>query len=182
VIDGRAPALSAAPPVAPHEIIRGVIARRYLLSLQQASAGTPWADAAAHANAQRWELVEVSVGASPDAAVPLALRGLALFAREEFTGAAAALDRALTAEPKNALTAFFLGWAQEFAGQPRAALNGWRAAAHLDPTLVPAHLALAEGYVKLGEPALAAQALRAGLVALPNSPELLSRLQRLEGR
>jgi VWFA-related protein len=182
IIDGSAPAAAAAPPVAPHEIIRGVVARRYLASLQQAAAGTAWAEAAAHANAQRWEVVEISVGASPEAAVPLVLRGFALFAREDFAGAAAALDRAFTAEPRNALTAFFLGWAQEFAGQPRAALNGWRAAAHLDPTLVPAHLALAEAYVRLGEPALAAQALRAGLAALPNSPELLSRLQRLEGR
>ena len=62
---------------------------------------------------------------------------------------------------------------------PGLGSSGWRAAAHLDPTLVPAHLALAEGYVKLGEPALAAQALRAGLVALPNSPELLARLEAL---
>jgi VWFA-related protein len=183
VVGGSAPATAASPAVAPQEIIRGVIARKYLASLQQASIGTAWADAAVQANAQRWELVEVAVGAAPDnALVPLALRGFALFAREDFAGAAAALDRAFTAEPKNALTAFFLGWAQEFAGQTRAALNGWRAAAHLDPTLVPAHLALAEGYIKLGEPALAAQALRAGLVVLPNSPELLSRLSKLEGR
>lgn len=183
VVEGRSPIVAAAPAVAPQEIIRGVIARRYLASLQQASVGTAWADAAAQANAQRWELVEVSVGTAPDAAViPLALRGFALFAREDFSGAAAALDRAFSADPTNALTAFFLGWAQEFAGRPQAALNGWRGAAHLDPTLIPAHLALAEGYVKLGELALAAQALRAGLVAVPNSPELLSRLSRLEGR
>ena len=183
VLEGRAPVAAGAPAVAPQEIIRGVIARKYLAALQQASIGTAWANAAAQANAQRWELVEVAIGASPDShLVPLALRGFALFAREDFTGAAAALDRAFTADPANALTAFFLGWAQEFAGQPQAALNGWRGAAHLDPTLVPAHLALAEGYIRLGEPALAAQALRAGLVALPNSPELLSRLSRLEGR
>ncbi len=183
VAEGSAPATAASPAVAPQEIIRGVIARRYLASLQQASAGTAWADAAAQATAQRWELVEAAIGPSPGAyPVPLALRGFALFAREDFTGAAAALDRAFTADPSNALTAFFLGWAQEFAGQPQAALNGWRGAAHLDPTLVPAHLALAEGYIRLGEPALAAQALRAGLAALPNSPELLSRLSRLEGK
>lgn len=183
VVDGSAPATAAAPAMAPQEILRGVIARKYLASLQQASIGTAWADAAAQANAQRWELVEVAIGAPPDAhLVPLALRGFALFAREDFAGAAAALDRAFTADPSNALTAFFLGWAQEFAGHTQAALNGWRGAAHLDPTLVPAHLALAEGFVKLGEPALAAQALHAGLVALPNSIELLSRLRRLEGK
>jgi VWFA-related protein len=183
VVDGRAPAAPAAPTVAPQEIIRGVVARRYLASLQQAALGTPWAEAAAHANAQRWELVEVSISASgAETVVPLALRAFALFAREEFSGAAATLDRAFAADPANALTAFFLGWAREFAGDTKAALSGWRGAAHLDPTLVPAHLALAEGYVKLGEPALAAQALRAGLVALPNSPELLARLGRLEGK
>ncbi|NQW04636.1 MAG: VWA domain-containing protein [Acidobacteria bacterium] len=180
IVEGLSPARVETPAIAPYEIIRGVVARRYLSSLQTAAAGTPWADAAAKAVAQQWELVEVSIGAPPvDAAVAQALRGLALFAREDFAGAADALDRAFTADSADALTAFFLGWAQEFAGQTRAALSGWRAAAHLDPTLVPAHLALAEGYVKLGEPALAAQALRAGLVALPNSPELLARLEAL---
>ena len=50
----------------------------------------------------------------------------------------------------------------------------------LDPQLVPAHLALADAFVRLSRPALAAQVLRAGLTALPGSPELLDRLLRLE--
>ena len=86
---------------------------------------------------------------------------------------------ALDAEP-NALTAFFLGWAQDGAGNSRGALSAWRSAAHLDPSLVSAHLALADGYLKLSQPALAIQALRAGLAALPSSAELQSRLQQLE--
>jgi hypothetical protein len=50
----------------------------------------------------------------------------------------------------------------------------------LDPLLVSAHLALADGYLKLAEPALAIQALRAGLTALPQSPELLDKLAMLQ--
>ena len=78
------------------------------------------------------------------------------------------------------MTAFFLGWAQDGAGNSRAALSAWRTAAHLDPSLVSAHLALADGYLKVSEPALAVQALRAGLTALPSSIEIQSRLQQLE--
>jgi hypothetical protein len=59
-------------------------------------------------------------------------------------------------------------------------LSAWRVAAHLDPSLVSVHLALADGYLKISEPALAVQALRAGLAALPSSTELQSRLQLLE--
>ena len=51
-----------------------------------------------------------------------------------------------------------------------------------DPTMVPIHLALADVYVRLSQPALAVQALRAGLAALPGSPELTDRLSRLEQR
>jgi tetratricopeptide (TPR) repeat protein len=112
--------------------------------------------------------------------VTQALRGFALFAREDYPNAAAALDRALSADPQNALVAFFLGWAYEGAGEPRAAVSAWRSAAFLDPSLVSAHLALADGYLKLSEPALAIQALKAGLTALPSSPELLTRLGQID--
>jgi predicted Zn-dependent protease len=90
------------------------------------------------------------------------------------------LERAFAAEPGSALTAFFLGWAQEGAGDLRAALSAWRGAAHLDPLLVPAHLALADAYLKLSQPALARQALRAGLAAVPDSLELRDRLARID--
>jgi hypothetical protein len=78
------------------------------------------------------------------------------------------------------LTAFFLGWARDGAGDTRAALSAWRTAAHLDPSMVSAHLALADGYLKIAEPALAIQALRAGLVALPSAAALHARLQQIE--
>jgi hypothetical protein len=42
------------------------------------------------------------------------------------------------------------------------------------------YLALAEAYVRLSQPALAIQALRAGLATLPGSPELLDKLSHLE--
>jgi VWFA-related protein len=183
VVEGRAPAVAAPPPVTAQEIVRGMLARRYMDVLAKASIGTAWVEAASHASAQRWSLAEVSIGRSPaNHPVPLAIVGLARFDRDDFAGAAGALDRSFTLDPKNALTAFFLGWAREFEGQSRAAIGAWRAAAHLDPTMVSAHLALAEGYVKLGETALAVQALRAGLQALPHSPELLTRLERLTGK
>jgi hypothetical protein len=46
--------------------------------------------------------------------------------------------------------------------------------------MVSAHLALADGYLKLSQPALAIQVLKAGLVALPSSIELQARLQQIE--
>jgi hypothetical protein len=45
---------------------------------------------------------------------------------------------------------------------------------------VSVHLALADGYLRLSQPLLAVQALKAGLAALPSSPELLARLGQIE--
>ena len=112
----------------------------------------------------------------------LAARDLLLRLREDYAAAAAAFDLAQAADPKNALTAFFLGWAREGTGDSRAALTAWRRAAFLDPSNVSAHLALADGYMRLAQPALAAQALKAGLTALPSSPELQERLRQIEGK
>ena len=79
-----------------------------------------------------------------------------------------------------AAVAFVLGWAHEATGAHREAIGAWRAAAVIDPKMVPAHLALADAYVRIGEPALAVQALHAGLAALPDSPELKGKLAVLE--
>jgi Tfp pilus assembly protein PilF len=46
--------------------------------------------------------------------------------------------------------------------------------------MVSAHLALADGYLRINEPALAIQSLRAGLKAMPDSAELQSRLAAIE--
>ena len=168
--------------VSPAEVVRGELGRRYVELLFQRAKGTPAEEAARRALEQRWELVELQLqrpSARDGVAVP-ALRGLALFAREEFAGAAAALALALEAEPANALTAFFLGWAREGAGDSKDAISAWRNAAHLDPKMVSAHIALADAYMRLSQPALALQSIRAGLAAMPDSIELRERLTRLE--
>jgi len=183
VLGGHAPAVEApaVKPVSPLDVTRGDLGQKYIAMIQQRARGTATYEAAAHAARGRWEEVEAAVAklSSDDSMQTHALRGFALFVRENYKGAATELGRALDLD-QNALTAFFLGWAQEGAGDSRAALSAWRTSAHLDPSLVSAHLALADGYLKLSQPALAAQALRAGLTAIPSSIELQSRLQQLE--
>ena len=183
VLGGHAPAVEARPvkSVSPLDVTRGDLGQKYIAMIQQRARGTATHEAAAHASRGRWEEVEAAVAklSSDDSMQTHALRGFALFVRENYKGAATELGRALDLD-QNALTAFFLGWAQEGAGDSRAALSAWRTSAHIDPSLVSAHLALADGYLKLSQPALAAQALRAGLTAIPSSIELQSRLQQLE--
>ena len=201
VLDGAAPVEApAAVAVSPAEIVQGQLARKYVAALSSSAANGPYAAAAKRALDGQWELVEAELqraGSGGGAAaqgggaalqgprsdlISNALRGLARFVREDYAGAAAALDLAQTADPQNALTAFFLGWAREGARDSRAALTAWRRAAFLDPTNVSAHLALADGYMRLAQPALAAQALKAGLTALPSSLELQERLRQIEGK
>jgi len=61
-------------------------------------------------------------------------------------------------------------------------VSAWRAAVLTEPRLVPAYLAAINGYLRLGEPALALLVARAGITALPDSPELRDALARLERR
>ena len=180
VIDGPAAALT----VSPIDIVGGELGRRYVGVLAHVATGTPSAAAAQHAVASRWEEagLQLQTLQADETFAALALTGLTRFVREDYAGGADALGKALKADPTSALTAFFLGWAREGAGDPRGALSAWRSAAHLDPTLVSAHLALADGYLRLSNPALAIQALKAGLVAIPGSPELQTRLAQLERR
>jgi tetratricopeptide (TPR) repeat protein len=168
--------------VSPVDIVRGELGRRYVAGLNAAARGTDAGEAARLASTNHWEEVELALRKVKDQNLPVAqaLRGLSLFVREDYQGAAIALNVAFEGDPRNALAAFFLGWAQEGAGNAPAALSAWRSAAHLDPKLVSAHIALADAYLRLSQPALAAQALRAGLAALPDSPELRERLARLE--
>jgi tetratricopeptide (TPR) repeat protein len=112
--------------------------------------------------------------------------GLERLGAGDYPAAIAAFQAALAANVNGAghdgATAFLLGWAFHGAGDDRQAISAWRRAAFVDPALVSAHLALADTYVRLAQPALAVQALRAGLVALPQSVELLDRLSRIEPR
>ena len=180
VVDGPAAALT----VSPIEIVQGELGQRYVGVLSHVATGTPAAPAAAHAAAHRWEEAGLELQrlqSDPSFAVQ-GLTGLARFVREDYAGGAEALAAALKADPTSALTAFFLGWAREGAGDARGALSAWRSAAHLDPTLVSAHLALADGYLRLSNLALAIQALKAGIAANADSPELQTRLAQLERR
>ena len=66
-------------------------------------------------------------------------------------------------------------------GDDVGAASALRTAAWLEPTLVPAHLALADTYLRLGQPALAVQAIEAGLRSLPESAELKQKLLDIKG-
>ena len=183
VMAGAAPPLPASMPagVPPIEIARGDLGRRYVDVLSRQLEGTPLAQAGRLASAGRWEEADLAIRRAPAPAgmSAEALRGFVAFVREDYATAAAALGRALDSDA-NGLTAFFLGWAHDGLGNTRDAISAWRQAAHIDPLLVSVHLALADGYLKLSERALAIQALRAGLAALPGSPELQARLRQLE--
>jgi len=109
-------------------------------------------------------------------------RALDRLAAADFPGAVAAFEAVLRLEPRDAAAAFLLGWAYHGAGDDRQAISAWRRSAYLDPTFVPAHLALVDLFNRLSQPALALQAVRAGLAVLPDSPELAERLTRLERR
>ena len=190
VVVGSRPSLVPyrADAVAASEILRGQLAGRYLAALDPVIGEGPTAKALAHARRDDWPAVNELIGAPGDdsgsetAVGELALRGLARFAGGDHADAAAALEAAFAADtdaPRRALTAFFLGWAHAYGDEDRQAASAWRRAVFLDPGLVPAHLALADAYVRQSQPALAAQVLRMGLTALPDSPELRDRLSRL---
>ena len=183
---GRAPDPGGRP--AASEILRGQLARRYLASLGPVLAGGRAAAALARAQRDDWpgaaELIAAPDHDSGAAAAigELALSGLARFAAEDYAAATEALEAAFAADidaPRRALTAFFLGWVYAYREDDRRSASAWRRAVFLDPALVPAHLALADAYVRQSQPALAVQVLRAGLAALPDSPELRDRLSRL---
>ncbi len=190
IVVGSRPGVAPDPvrAVPPSEILRGQLATRYLTALDAATGDGRVATALARARQDDWPGVDALVGAmeggsgSEPGVVELALRGLARFAGRDHAGATEALEAAFAADTdadRRALTGFFLGWAYTYQDDDRQAASAWRRAVFLDPQLVPAHLALADAYVRLSQPALAAQVLRAGLTTLPDSPELRERLSRL---
>ncbi|MGE5244911.1 MAG: VWA domain-containing protein [Betaproteobacteria bacterium] len=138
----------------PHEVVNGAFARDYVERTKDSTAPSPTD----------------------------AREGLARLAAADYPAAIKAFDEALDADSQNAAAAFFLGWAYHGAGDDRQAISAWRRAAYIDPSMVPAHLALADTYLRLSQPGLAVQALRAGLAVRPQSPELLDRLARIRGR
>jgi Tfp pilus assembly protein PilF len=119
---------------------------------------------------------------STAAAAVRATKGFDLFAQGDYGSAAAELGEALKLDQTNAVTAFVLGWAYEEAGRRREAIGAWRAAATIDPRMLPAHLALADVYLRMSERGLAEQAVRAGLTAMPGSAELQAKLAQIQGK
>jgi hypothetical protein len=131
------------------------------------------------------DFIRAARAAMRTSAAPAAVRatkGFELFAQADYGGAAVELREALRLDQTSAATAFVLGWAYDEAGDHRQAIGAWRAAATIDPKMVPAHLALADGYLRLSERALAEQAVRAGLTAMPSSPELQAKLAQIQGK
>jgi VWFA-related protein len=185
ILPGAAPPLAldetAASAFTPADILGGEIGRRYARVLADAALAAGLSRAADLAARGAWSGVESSLGPEPAAraAAYFGLRGLARFSAGHFDRAAADLDVAI-GDPPAALGSFVLGWVHELAGRRREAIGAWRAAAFADPTLVPAHLALAEAYLRGSQSALAIQALRAGLTAVPGSPELREKLSLIE--
>lgn len=184
----RAAAAAPSPAAAvldPGRVLDGIPAREYVRALEAEAASPFLREAARHAREGEWPLVAAALPARESAATSVAagLRGLAKVSAGDYEGAAADLRLAFEmGDRKDARAAFILGWAYLGAGASREAIGAWRAAVFLDPAMVPAHLALAEAYMRLSEPALAIQALRAGLLSVPDSPELKSKLLEIEQR
>lgn len=190
VVVGSRPVPTPAPAatVNASDILGGQLAEAYLTGLDEAPVSDPVAEALALARRGDWPGVDALLAGRADAPggdadiVEPALRGLARFGVADYVGAATDLEAAFAADTdpvRQARTGFFLGWAYAFHGDDRQAASAWRRAVFLDAALVPAHLALADAYVRLSQPALAAQVLQAGLNALPDSPELRERLSQL---
>jgi hypothetical protein len=180
----RAGTRPAAPHVAvafePREVLRGDIARRLITALDARARGGALESAARAAADGRWASIDTALpAATPDAS---ALRGIAAFARADYPAATIALGAARDAGPRDPALSFLLGWACAAGGDDRAAIAAWRHALVLEPTLVPPYLALADAYIRLGEPMLARQVVESGLQTLPHSPELIDRLGRLKDR
>lgn len=110
------------------------------------------------------------------------LEGLAYFTLRNQAGAAAALTRAAEGAGADAMPFFVLGWMHAAAGLDQEAVGAFRKAVLAEPGFLQAHLALSDAYLRLSQPALASQALRAGLAALPGSPAMQKRLNAIERR
>jgi VWFA-related protein len=178
ILAGEAPPAVAAAPADPSDAVHGELAKQLVSTLVVAPS---LARAASLASAGKWDEVAAAL---PEAASParehLLLRGLLRLYQRAYAAAAADLTAALDAQPSDARIAFLLGWAQAGAGETAKSIGAWRSATYIDPALVPAHLALADAYLRVSQPALAQQALRAGLTALPNSPELIEKLAAIQ--
>jgi hypothetical protein len=180
VVIGDPPAVASEPAAErpPSDVLEGESGRRLIQRLA-ASARPNVRAAAALLDRREFAAALSAAPADPDAE-SARLRGLAQLGQQNYAGAAATLGAEFDAHPTDADVAFVLGWARRGAGDVPGALGAFRNAANLAPRLVPAHLAVASTYASVGQSALAIQALQAGLVHLPDSPELRDMLERLK--
>jgi VWFA-related protein len=181
VIAGAVAARPApAEPARPRDVTSGSISQR-LVTAAGKSADTAVRRAAESARDSQWTDVLGALADAPAADQDAArLRGLALLGLERYTDAATQFTATFTARPDDAALAFLMGWASIGAGDDRAAITAFRNAVLREPAMVPAHLALAETYLRLKQPALAVQALEAGLTVLPDAPELKRMLETIK--
>ena len=180
VIVGAPPApLGTGSAPRPRDALDGEPGRR-LIRQASSSPSERIRRAAASAEMRQWAVVLTELESAPaDDPIANRLRGLARLGREEYALAAATLGLAFGASPdEDAALAFVLGWARIGADDRTGAVTAFRNAMRIEPTMTAAYLALAETYVGLGHPALARQALEAGLGALPESSELRACLPR----
>jgi VWFA-related protein len=178
-----APRPAAEPDQDPQALLEGEIARGVAEEiLLDRNADETRRQAARTAIAGRWGDIDSAGLDEHEDARAVALAGLARYARGDYDGAVRTLTSALELDERNARLAFLLGWAKSAAGDRTGAIGAWRGAAFHDPSLVPAHLAIADAYLRMAQPGLALHAVRAGLTALPEAPELLDLLARLRPR
>jgi VWFA-related protein len=178
-VASRAAAGAAPAAPAPREVLRSSVVHQ-LVEQAASSDDAVVRQAAAEAASGNWTRALALLAPVP-AADPAAarLRGLARIDQQDYAGAAAELSSAFLARPTDGGLAFVLGWARVGAGDDTGAASAFRSAAFLEPGLVPAHLALAETYLRLHHPALAAQAIEAGLAKVPQSAELKQMLAKI---
>ena len=180
VVIGAPPAVDSRPAAESRasDVLDGESGRRLIKQL--ATSVRPNVRVAAALLERREFAAALSTASSDQDAESARLRGLAQIGLQDYAGAAATLGAEFETRPRDADVAFVLGWARRGAGDVPGALGAFRSAAHLEPRLVSAHLALAGTYVSVGQSALAIQALEAGLGHLPDSPELRARLEQLK--
>jgi VWFA-related protein len=179
----RPPVATAAARFQPLDVLRGETIRRFIETIQAGVNGAGLEAAARAAVGGNWSAVDVALRSSASGSTEESLlRGMAAFARADYGNAVAAFRAGQNAGVKDPGLSFILGWAYAAGGDDPAAVTAWRNAIIGNATLIPPYLALIDTYVRLGHPELALQVAKTGLRALPNSPELLDRLARLEGR
>jgi VWFA-related protein len=180
VIGVAPPEVAGTNAVNPSDVLQGEIGRRLVRELAS-STRNEIRSAAEGIGRGQWTSAISALASAPETDVAAArVRGLAQLGARDYRSAAATLGRVFDASPVDAALAFALGWARIGAGDATGAIGAFRSAAYLEPTMIPAHLALAGAYVKLDQPALAVQALESGLRHLPDSRELQMMLSTLK--